>query len=123
MIILSLALPDHNIHLPIAGTYRLYLSGGFSVSGLEYFGIQITQSDTKKVFSAERLVFKQRARLNGNRALACFQIQFPENGEYRLSLHNSEKICMKRSMFLGLNFLFPKQTPYNQAEAILAMNY
>lgn len=123
MIILSLALPEHSIHIPIAGTYRLYLSGGFSVSGLEYFGIQITQSDTKKVFSAERLVFKQRARLNGNRALACFQIQFPENGEYRISLHNSEKIFMKRSMLLGLNFLFPKQTPYNQAEAILVMNY
>jgi hypothetical protein len=121
MIKLSLAQPDHRFHLPLAGTYRLYLTGGFSVRGLEHFGIQLTQSDATKVILAEPLAFKQRARINGKRAVACYQIQFPESGDYQLSFRNAEKLSMKRSMLLGLNFLFPKKTTYDQVEAILEL--
>jgi len=78
MIKLSLAQPEHTIHIPTAGTYRLHLAGGFSVRGLEDFGIQITQSDTTKVILTEPIAFKQRTRINGKRGVACFQIQFPK---------------------------------------------
>jgi hypothetical protein len=121
MIRLSLAQPDHSFHLPLAGTYRLYLTGGFSVSGLEHFGIQLTQMDASKVILAEPLAFKQRVRLNGKRAVACFQIHFPETGAYQLSFRNAEKISMKRSVLVSLNFLFPKEIPYDQVEAILEL--
>jgi hypothetical protein len=121
MIRLSLAQPDHSFHLPLAGTYRLYLTGGFSVSGLEHFGIQLTQSDTTKVILAEPLAFKQRVRLNGKRAVACFQIHFPETGAYQLSFRNAEKISLKRSVLVSLNFLFPKEIPYDQVEVILEL--
>jgi hypothetical protein len=121
MIQLTLTQPEHTIYVSKAGTYRLYLTGGFYVSGLEYFGIQLTQSGATKVILAEPLVFKQRVRLNGKPAVECFRITFSEKGEYHLSISNAEKISMKRSMLISRNFLFPKKVRLDEMEAIIEL--
>lgn len=121
MIRLPLAQSEHCIQIPIAGTYSLYLVGGFSVSGLAYFDVQLTQPVSAKVIVAEPLVFKQRVRLNGKPAVECFRITFSEKGEYHLSIRNVEKISMKRSMLISRNFPFPKKVRLDEMEAIIEL--
>ena len=121
MIRLSFEQSEHNIHIPLAGIYRLYLTGGLSVNGLEYFGVRVTKSDSTKGIIVKSVFFKRRDNIDGKRAVECYHIQFPESGQYQISFRNAEKLSMNRSMLISRNFLFPKKTPYYQMEAILEL--
>lgn len=105
MVSFKLVEKKHKFSLSI-GFYRLYLGGVSSIENVDLLDIGITDLKTKDYVTLSELNFNSRKRINKKQAIAFFEFEVTQSGEFEIEINEIENLKLKSSTLFLSNLLF-----------------
>jgi hypothetical protein len=118
MVTFKLIEKKHKFYLSI-GFYRLYLGGVFSVNNIDLVDIGLTEMKTQDYVTLKELNFKTKQYINGIKAIACYEFEVMNAGDFEIEFDNIENLELKSSSLFLSNFLFPSKIDISDIQVII----
>lgn len=100
-----------------AGTYRIFLLGGFGIS-LNNFSISLINIKSKEIIESKKAFWRVQTYVNGKRAKKINIININNSGQYKIVFNNPKSLKVKKSN-LRLNYFSNETLSSENLEIII----